>query len=192
MTALLLVVLPSFGIFFLLKCILFWMRAFFVSEVLADPIGHVDLRYNTGCIFTITPFYFQNLVKGFLLVSPDCRSMLFVLEYIFNFLCEVSHLVPEGSVWFFFNPAWLSETTASSSRYQVSLPLMYKPVHKLSNAAGQTNGTIAFVFGVAFCFLHLHLHLGFVHPLQDVALHQCLPLSSVCCFPNPGGSLLLC
>ena len=26
-------------------------------------------------------------------------------------------------------------------------------------------------------------HLGFVHPLQDVALHQCLPLSSVCCFP---------
>ena len=40
---------------------------------------------------------------------------------------------------------------------------------------------------------HLHhLHLGFVHPLQDVALHQCLPSSSVCCFPNPGGSLLLC
>ena len=22
--------------------------------------------------------------------------------------------------------------------------------------------------------IHLHLHLGFVHPLQDVALHQCL------------------
>ena len=41
-------------------------------------------------------------------------------------------------------------------------------------------------------FLHLHLHLGFVHPLQDVALHQCLPSSSVCSFPNPGGSLLLC
>ena len=40
--------------------------------------------------------------------------------------------------------------------------------------------------------IHLHLHLGFVHPLQDVALHQCLPSSSVCCFPNPGGSLLLC
>ena len=29
-------------------------------------------------------------------------------------------------------------------------------------------------------------------PLLDVALHQCLPLSSVCCFPIPGGSLLLC
>ena len=41
-------------------------------------------------------------------------------------------------------------------------------------------------------YLHLHLHLGFVHPLQDVALHQCLPLSSVCCFPHPGGSLLVC
>ena len=26
-------------------------------------------------------------------------------------------------------------------------------------------------------------HLGFVHPLQDVALHQCLLLSSVCYFP---------
>ena len=35
-------------------------------------------------------------------------------------------------------------------------------------------------------------HLGFVHLLQDVALHQCLPSSSVCCLPNPGGSLLLC
>ena len=35
-------------------------------------------------------------------------------------------------------------------------------------------------------------HLGFVHPLQDVALHQCLPSSSVYCLPNPGGSLLLC
>ena len=33
--------------------------------------------------------------------------------------------------------------------------------------------------------------LGFVHPLQDVAFHQCLPLSSVCCFPVPGGSLFL-
>ena len=40
--------------------------------------------------------------------------------------------------------------------------------------------------------LRLRLRLGFVHPLQDVALHQCLPLSSVCCLPNPGGSLLLC
>ena len=39
--------------------------------------------------------------------------------------------------------------------------------------------------------LHLHLHLGFVDPLQDVALHQCLPSWSVCCFTNPGGSLLL-
>ena len=34
--------------------------------------------------------------------------------------------------------------------------------------------------------------LGFVHPLQDVALHQCLPLSSVCCFPGPGDSFLPC
>ena len=30
-------------------------------------------------------------------------------------------------------------------------------------------------------------HLGFVISLQDVALHQCLPLSSVCYFPNSGG-----
>ena len=26
-------------------------------------------------------------------------------------------------------------------------------------------------------------YLGFVHPLQDVALHHCLPLFFVCCFP---------
>ena len=38
----------------------------------------------------------------------------------------------------------------------------------------------------------LCLRLGVIHPLQDVALHQCLPSSSVCCLPNPGGSLLLC
>ena len=35
-------------------------------------------------------------------------------------------------------------------------------------------------------------HLGFVHPLPDTAFHQCLPLSSVCCCPVPGGSLLPC
>ena len=42
--------------------------------------------------------------------------------------------------------------------------------------------------------LHFHTftcHLGFVYPLQDVALHQCLPLSSACCFPVPGGSSFL-
>ena len=34
-------------------------------------------------------------------------------------------------------------------------------------------------------------HLGFVRPLQDVALHQCLPLSSVYCFPVPVGNTLI-
>ena len=37
-----------------------------------------------------------------------------------------------------------------------------------------------------FLFLHefspFTFHLGFVHPLQDVALRQCRPLSSVSCF----------
>ena len=33
-------------------------------------------------------------------------------------------------------------------------------------------------------------HLGFVHPSLDAALHQCLPLSTFCCFPVLGGSLL--
>ena len=32
-------------------------------------------------------------------------------------------------------------------------------------------------------FHTFHFYLGFGHPLQDVALHQCLPLSSLCCFP---------
>ena len=35
-----------------------------------------------------------------------------------------------------------------------------------------------------------HLSPTLCPSLQDVALHQCLPLSSVCCFPDPGGSLL--
>ena len=34
-------------------------------------------------------------------------------------------------------------------------------------------------------------HLRFVHPLEDVALHQCLPLSSVCCSPVAIGFLLV-
>ena len=36
---------------------------------------------------------------------------------------------------------------------------------------------------------HFLFHLCFVHPLKDVALHQCL-LLSVYCFTVPGGSLL--
>ena len=62
---------------------------------------------------------------------------------------------------------------------------------------GCKNGTASVAIIVSLWYdtlLHwthiLHLCLGFVHPLQDVALHQCLLLSSVCCFPNLGGSLL--
>ena len=42
-------------------------------------------------------------------------------------------------------------------------------------------------FSIVFCLLLSCsiFYLGFVHPLQDVALCQCLPLSSVCCFPVP-------
>ena len=36
------------------------------------------------------------------------------------------------------------------------------------------------------------LHQGAVHPLQNGAHHQCLPLLSVYCCAVPGGSLLLC
>ena len=47
---------------------------------------------------------------------------------------------------------------------------------------------------IVFCLLLscFTFHLGFVHPLQGVATCQCLPLSSVYCFPVPGGSPLLC
>ena len=47
---------------------------------------------------------------------------------------------------------------------------------------------------IVFCLLLscFTFQLGFVHPLQDAAFHQCLQLSSVCCFPVPGGSLLPC
>ena len=46
------------------------------------------------------------------------------------------------------------------------------------------------LWGCQLCYIHFTFHLGFVHPLQDVALHQCCPLSSVYCFPVPGSSLL--
>ena len=62
-----------------------------------------------------------------------------------------------------------------------------------------------FFYAVAFCFNHISepstfnsfwivlvLVLGFVQPLQDVALQQCLPLSSVSCVPVSGSSLLPC
>ena len=47
------------------------------------------------------------------------------------------------------------------------------------------------MFSIVLCLLLscFTFHLGFVNPLQDVALCQCFPLSSVCCFPVPGGSL---
>ena len=67
------------------------------------------------------------------------------------------------------------------------------PLHqKLQHGAKNRLKRKSFKHKLKDLHLHLQLHLGFVHPLQDVALHQCLPLSSVCCFPNPGCSLLLC
>ena len=47
-------------------------------------------------------------------------------------------------------------------------------------------------FWPLFLLLKFTFHLGFVQPLQDVALHQCLPLSSFCCFPVSDGSLPPC
>ena len=64
---------------------------------------------------------------------------------------------------------------------------LFCPVTIYSNTLRQVGNQMLFHPDI-----RLRLRLGFVHPLQDVALHQCLPLSSVCCFPNPGGSLLLC
>ena len=44
----------------------------------------------------------------------------------------------------------------------------------------------------AECYGSFTFRLGFVHPLQDSTLNQCPPLSSLCCFPDPGASLLPC
>ena len=38
-------------------------------------------------------------------------------------------------------------------------------------------------------YFHFRIHSGFVHPLQDVALHQFLPLSFVQWCPAPGNTL---
>ena len=45
------------------------------------------------------------------------------------------------------------------------------------------------LFALTFTF---HLSPRLYPATADVALHQCLPLSSVCCFPVPGDSLLPC
>ena len=47
------------------------------------------------------------------------------------------------------------------------------------------------VVNVIFALSPFIFHLGLVHLLQNVALHQCLPLSSVV-FNVSGGSLFLC
>ena len=61
----------------------------------------------------------------------------------------------------------------------------------LHRSAGHNEMGFHFLSFLDFC-AHPRLSPRFVHPLQDVALHQCLPLSSVCCFPVTGGSLLPC
>ena len=76
-----------------------------------------------------------------------------------------------------------SEETEQTLEQRLSLSLLSFNSHLISS------------YLISSHLISSHLissHLGFVHPLQDVALHQCLPSSSVCCLPNPGGSLLLC
>ena len=69
---------------------------FSVGEVLADPVVHMafDTILVNLHLQTISP----NLIRGFLQVIPYCYGMLFVLEFIFNFLCDVAHLVRSASV----------------------------------------------------------------------------------------------
>ena len=64
---------------------------------------------------------------------------------------------------------WISFQVESSSRFCPSTAGCSRP---------SVSSIVVCLLLSCFTF-----HLGFVHPLQDVALHQCLPLSSVCCFP---------
>ena len=91
------------------------------------------------------------------------------------------------SVMFWFFPLLRKFLNLRSSTASLAKWLRRQP------PARQTRGSIP-VFPMGFFRVesYHHHHLGFVHPLQNVALHQCLPYSSVCCFPNPGDSLLLC
>ena len=64
-----------------------------------------------------------------------------------------------------------------------SLPVsVVKYILQLMNSRANLVGVSSFLSLFTF-------DLGFVHPLQDIALHQCLPLLSVFCFPVPAGSL---
>ena len=77
----------------------------------------------------------------------------------------------------------------SSSPLSVShIPLMCQcmPFHLSPRLCPPTAGcSPPSMSSIVVCLLlsYFTFHLGSAHPLQDVALHQCLPLSPVCCFP---------
>ena len=122
------------------------------------------------------PDSFSHLFEG-LCICYNCIAIV-CLDFVCLFISQSDPTPhppsPNPCNWFVV----ISHSTFHSL-LQISLSCSH-PFLNMSNTFSLYNG------------IHLHLHLGFVHPLQDVALHQCLPSSSVCCFPNPGGSLLLC
>ena len=91
-----------------------------IGKVLGDPVVH--MAFDPILVRLQLQTIFPNLFKGFLQISADCYSMLFVMECISIFLCSVSHLVLGRSV--------LSESSLairydlSFSRCQASLLLV--------------------------------------------------------------------
>ena len=99
-------------------------------------------------------------------------------------LCQTlwlsSPFIPSGTLHVARDKRWMCCTWFAHEGAQATWAYVLETVHsavrrlyKISNCTFQCD------YYYFYYYLHLHLHLGFVHPLQDVALHQYLPSSSV-------------
>ena len=163
-------------------------RASFCQWVRVIPTFtfHLDCPSTAGC----SPPSMSSIVLSLL---PSCFT--FYQDFV-HLLQDVAlhQCLPLSSVAFLFHfsprlcPSTAGCSPPSMPSIVLCLFLTFPPftLHLSPRLCPSTAGcSPPSMPSIVFCLLLscFTFHLGFVHPLQDVALHQCLPLSSVCCFP---------
>ena len=93
------------------------------------------------------------------------------IAFLFHLSINVFHC--SLSVVFHLSP-WLCPSTAGCSPPSMSFIVLCLLLSCFTSPS---------MYSIVLCLLCFTFRLGFVHPLQDVALHQCLSLSYVYCFP---------
>ena len=121
--------------------------------------------------------------------SVFCQeSSIFSLFYMFICMClvclkniRIFHLSPFTCHLGFVHP--LQDVALHQCLPLSSVAFLFQLSPRLCPST--TGCSPPSVSSIVFCLLLscFTFHLGCVRPPQDVALHQCLPLSSVCCFP---------